>query len=102
DVSELMLLALHDMRIARLVPQQAEIELGNNFATGTIPDAELGFDQSTPSHEELRELEALCAGFAAERMTKPEAVALMRVHIGYVHDAYLGYRPDGSPSPPEG
>ncbi len=30
--------------------------------------------------EALRELESLCAGFAAERMTSPEQVALRRVH----------------------
>jgi DNA-binding GntR family transcriptional regulator len=30
--------------------------------------------------EALRELEALCAGFAAERMTKPEQAELLRVH----------------------
>ena len=30
--------------------------------------------------EALRELEALCAGFAAKRMTKPEQAELMRIH----------------------
>lgn len=30
--------------------------------------------------EALRELEALCAGFAAERMTKPERAQLQRIH----------------------
>src|SRR5215475_13529768 len=49
DVGELMLLALHDMRIACVSPQEAEIELGDNFAAGAIPDAEFGFDQSAPS-----------------------------------------------------
>src|SRR3954452_16867762 len=49
-IGELVLLALHDIRKARVMLQYSEIELGNDGAAGTIPDAELGFDQTPPGH----------------------------------------------------
>jgi hypothetical protein len=49
-IGQLVLLALHDIRIARVILQHSEIELGNDGAAGTIPDAELGFDQAPPGH----------------------------------------------------
>jgi DNA-binding GntR family transcriptional regulator len=41
--------------------------------------------KSHAEHESV--LTAICKG------QREEAVALMKAHIGYVHDAYLGYRP---------
>ena len=43
---ELVLLALHDERVARVVLQDAEIELGGHVARGAIPDPEFGLDQT--------------------------------------------------------
>src|ERR1700688_818245 len=43
---ELVLLALHDERVARVVLQDAEIELGDQFPRGAIPDPEFGLDQT--------------------------------------------------------
>src|SRR5580700_8801149 len=43
---ELVLLALHDERVARVVLQDAEIEFGDQFAGGAIPDPEFGLDQA--------------------------------------------------------
>ncbi len=43
---ELVLLALHDERVARVILQDAEIELGDQFAGGAIPDPEFGLDQT--------------------------------------------------------
>jgi DNA-binding GntR family transcriptional regulator len=37
--------------------------------------------QLTGMFEALRELESLCAGFAAERMTEPQRAELRRVHV---------------------
>ena len=45
-VGELVLLALHDEGVARVVLQDAEIELGDHFAGGAIPDPEFGLDQT--------------------------------------------------------
>ena len=45
-VGELVLLALHDERVAGVVLQDAEIELGDHFASGAIPDPEFGLDQT--------------------------------------------------------
>src|ERR1700722_19088802 len=44
--SELVLLELHDEGIARVILQDAEIELGDQFAGGAIPDPEFGLDQT--------------------------------------------------------
>src|SRR5580704_5525108 len=44
---ELVLLALHDERVARVSFQDTEIELGDQFARGAIPDPEFGLDQTT-------------------------------------------------------
>ena len=43
---ELVLLALHDERVARVMLQDAEIELGDHFASGAIPNSEFGLDQT--------------------------------------------------------
>src|ERR1700688_4977749 len=43
---ELVLLALHDKGVARVVLQDAEIELGDQFPRGAIPDPEFGLDQT--------------------------------------------------------
>src|SRR5580704_11569108 len=42
---ELVLLALHDEGVARVVLQDAEIELGDYFARSAIPDPEFWLDQ---------------------------------------------------------
>src|SRR3984957_3523051 len=44
--SELVLLELHDEGIARVILQDAEIELGDHFAGGAIPDPKFGLDQA--------------------------------------------------------
>ena len=49
-IGQLVLLALHDIGKARVMLQYSEIELGDDGAAGTIPDAELGFDQTPPGH----------------------------------------------------
>ena len=49
-IGQLVLLALHDIRKARVILQHSEIEFGDDGAAGTIPDAELGFDQAPPGH----------------------------------------------------
>ena len=45
-IGELVLLALHDEGVARVVLQDAEIELGDHVARGAIPDPEFGLDQT--------------------------------------------------------
>src|ERR1700728_841873 len=45
-IGELVLLALHDEGVARVSFQDAEIEFGDQFARGAIPDPEFGFDQT--------------------------------------------------------
>src|SRR5580700_832810 len=45
-ICELVLLALHDEGVARVSFQDAEIELGDQFARGAIPDPEFGLDQT--------------------------------------------------------
>src|SRR6185436_19289719 len=50
NIGQLVLLALHDIGIARVVLQHSEIEFGDDGAANTIPDAEFGFDQTTPGH----------------------------------------------------
>src|SRR5262245_12926228 len=47
-VGELVLLALNDIGKARVVREQAEIELGDDLACRTVPDAKLGLDQAAP------------------------------------------------------
>src|ERR1700730_2429011 len=46
-VGELVLLALHDVRIARVIFQQAKVELGDHLAGGAVPNAESRFDEAT-------------------------------------------------------
>ena len=49
------------------------------------------FGRLTQSHHEHERVVAAILG-----RKRDEAMTLMRVHIGYVHDAYLGYRPEAS------
>lgn len=45
-IGELVLLALHDEGVPGVILQDAEIELGDHFARGAIPDPEFGLDQT--------------------------------------------------------
>src|SRR5580704_9943026 len=65
---ELVLLALHDERVARVVLQDAEIELGDHFAGGAIPDPEFGLDQ-TARDDVVDEVQAL-EDFKRRRMSR--------------------------------
>src|SRR5580658_664325 len=55
---ELVLLALHDEGVAGVVLQDAEIELGDQFTGGAIPDPEFGLDQ-TARHDVVDEAQAV-------------------------------------------
>src|SRR5215475_903245 len=47
-IGELVLLALNDIGKARVVREQAEVELGDDLAGRAVPDAKLRLDQAAP------------------------------------------------------
>src|ERR1700730_11489960 len=63
---ELVLLALHDEGVARVILQDAEIELGDQFAGGAIPDPEFGLDQ--PACDDVADEAEAFENFKRRRM----------------------------------